>query len=173
MEPVGAKSRAPSTRACAGGVTFATYLPDSRFAALELRLEEDLEIQSVRCAREDDAVAAATGAAMGGAVAVSIMEATGLGLSGLILARVQVQHTPLVVLAAHAAGPGEDKPFHSTAIAGGGAVLRGLGIPTTRLDDLSRIPDTVAQTLVTARAQRTVYALVLPGLVFGQEGDAA
>jgi sulfopyruvate decarboxylase subunit alpha len=151
----------------AGGATFASYLPDSRFAALDQLVEEDPRIEAVRCAREDEGVAMAMGAAMGGAQAVAIMEGTGLGLCGLILARAKVQHTPLLVLTSHTAGPGEDRSFHSTAIAASRAVLTGLDIPCIPLSVAPQIEETVAQTLVTCRAQRAVYALALPGLVHG------
>jgi sulfopyruvate decarboxylase TPP-binding subunit len=154
----------------AGGVTVASYLPDSRFAVLEQMLEDDPRIETVRCAREDEGVAIAMGAAMGGAQAVAIMEGTGLGLSGLILARAKVQHTPLLLLVSHTAGPGESRSFHSTAIAASRAILTGLDIPCFPLSVVDQIEDTVTQTLVTVRAQRTVYALALPGLVHGGTG---
>lgn len=149
----------------AGGAGLVTYLPDSRFAALEDLLEQDGRLPVVRCAREDEGVAVAMGAAMGELPAVAVMEGTGLGLCGLILARARVQHTPLLLLVAHTDGPGESRPFHSTAIAASTAILSGFGIPSRPLDDAARITDVVAQTLVTVATQRSIHALTLPGLV--------
>jgi sulfopyruvate decarboxylase subunit alpha len=157
----------------AGGAGLVTYLPDSRFATLEGLLEQDRRLRVVRCAREDEGVAVAVGAAMGGLLPVAVMEGTGLGLCGLILARARVQHTPLLLLVSHTDGPGESRPFHSTAIAAGAAVLNGFGIPARPLDDAGRITDIVAQTLVTVATQRTIHALTLPGLVHaGSVGTA-
>nr|WP_246400597.1 thiamine pyrophosphate-binding protein [Jiangella mangrovi] len=149
----------------AGGAGLVTYLPDSRFAALEGLLEQDPRLRVVRCAREDEGVAVAMGAALGGLLPVAVMEGTGLGLCGLVLARARVQHTPLLLLVSHTDGPGESRPFHSTAIAASAAVLSGFAIPARALDDADRITDVVAQTLVTVATQRSIHALTLPGLV--------
>lgn len=158
-------ARAIQAGLVAGGAGLVTYLPDSRFATLEGLLEQDDRLRVVRCAREDEGVAIAVGAAMGGLLPVAVMEGTGLGYCGLILARARLQHTPLLLLLAHTDGPGESRPFHSTAIAASSAVLSGFGIPSRPLDDADRITDVVAQTLVTVATQRTICALTLPGLV--------
>jgi sulfopyruvate decarboxylase subunit alpha len=149
----------------AGGVRFASYLPDSRLFRLLALIRTERSVTSVRCVREDEGVAIAVGAAMGGAGAVAIMEGTGLGYCGLVLARAQLQRTPLLLLFSHAAGLGESLPHHATAIAASRAILRGLDIPCTVLDSERRIQDTVSQALVTVRGQRCVYALALPGFV--------
>lgn len=158
-------ARAIQAGLIAGGAGLVTYLPDSRFATLEGLLEQDERLRVVRCAREDEGVAIAVGAAMGGLPSVAVMEGTGLGYCGLILARARLQHTPLLLLVSHTEGPGESRPFHSTAIAASAAVLRGFDIPHRPLDVADRIADTVAQTLVTVATQRSICALTLPGLI--------
>ena len=156
-----------------GGAALVTYLPDSRFATLEVLLEQGPRLRVVRCAREDEGVAIAVGAAMGGLPSVAIMEGTGLGFCGLILARARLQHTPLLLVLSHTEGPGESRPFHSTAIATSTAMLRGFDIPSRPLSHADQIADVVAQTLVTVVTQRSICALTLPGLIHtGAEVDA-
>ena len=166
-------ARAIQAGLIAGGAAFVSYLPDSRFATLEGLLEQDRRLRVVRCAREDEGVAIAVGAAMGGLPSVAIMEGTGLGFCGLILARARLQHTPLLLLVSHTEGPGESRPFHSTAIAASSAVLRGFDIPSRPLSIADQIADTVAQTLVTVATQRTICALTLPGLIHAGAGTVA
>ena len=63
-------------------------------------------ITMMPCAREDEGIAIAVGLQLGGRTAVCMMEASGLGYSGLILARAQVQRTPVIIVASHTAGAG-------------------------------------------------------------------
>src|SRR5579859_6969019 len=95
-----------------GGVDFAVYLPDSVLDEVEQLLEDDHEIQTVVCAREDEGIAIAQGAYLGGKTPVVLMEGSGLGLSGLVLARGLLQRTPVLLIAGHTRGPGERFDYH-------------------------------------------------------------
>ena len=57
----------------AGGVTFATYLPDSLLDPIERLLDDDPEVQTVICTREDEGIAIAMGAFLGGRLSVADM----------------------------------------------------------------------------------------------------
>ena len=70
-----------------GGVDLVVYLPESVLAAAIDRIEGDPAITTLVCSREDEGVAIAAGAALTGRMAALLMEGSGLGLSGLILAR--------------------------------------------------------------------------------------
>src|SRR5262245_3506986 len=87
-------------------VTFATYLPDTLNYPLARRLEADPDMICVNCSREDEGVAMAMGAFLGGRWPVLLTEGSGLGLSALIFARGTVQRAALRVPAGprHAAG---------------------------------------------------------------------
>src|ERR1041384_3570255 len=65
-----------------GGVDFAVYLPDSILDPLECLLEEDPEVQTVVCAREDEGIAIAQGAYLGGRLPVALMEGSGVVYGG-------------------------------------------------------------------------------------------
>src|SRR5713226_1590057 len=81
----------------AGGVTFAVYVPDSLLDPIERLLDDDPDIQTVVCTREDEGVAVGMGAYLGGKLGVALMEGSGIGLSGLIFARAILQRTPLLL----------------------------------------------------------------------------
>src|SRR5262249_27879504 len=85
----------------AGGVDFAVYVPDSLLDPIERLLEDDPAVQTVVCTREDEGIAIAMGAQLGGKVVAALMEGSGLGLSGLILARGLVQRSPTLLIASH------------------------------------------------------------------------
>jgi sulfopyruvate decarboxylase TPP-binding subunit len=147
----------------AGGVTFAVYLPDSVLYGTERLLELDPEVTTVVCSREDEGVAIATGAALAGEVAVVLMEGSGMGLCGLILARAQSQRTPLLVVFSHDRSRGDRFDYHvSSRLAGEGTCI-GLGIPYEKASTHDDIATTVESLLTTSRGQKTIVALAVPG----------
>ena len=83
----------------------------------------------IPCAREDEGVALAVGLELGGRTAVCMMEASGIGYSALILARAQVQRTPVIIVASHTAGAGEPHDYHGATAVLSEGVFTGLGIP--------------------------------------------
>ena len=146
----------------AGGVDFAVYVPDSILDPVEALLESDPEVQTVVCAREDEGIAIAMGAAMGGKTPVALMEGSGLGLSGLILARGLIQRTPLLLLVGHAGDIGGQFDYHAATRMVGPATLAGLGIPHLTVLDPALIETLVREALVTVRGQRTPVGVFVP-----------
>lgn len=146
----------------AGGVDFAVYLPDSLLDPIEQLLEADPEVQTVVCAREDEGIAIAMGAFLGGRLPVALMEGSGLGLSGLILARGLLMRTPLLLIASHTRALGERFDYHGATRLVGQATLAGLGIPSIVLDDPQRIPTVVHEALLTIKGQKVPVGLFVP-----------
>jgi len=151
----------------AGGIDVAVYLPESVLGHAMALVEADEAITSIVCAREDEGVAIAAGAALAGRTPVVLMEGSGLGLSGLILARTLVHHVPLLVLASHNRVLGESKAFHAATNLAGQATLDGLNIPYLVVTDAGDLESWVEQAAVTARAQHTVVALLVAPYVMG------
>jgi len=145
-----------------GGVDFAVYLPDSVLDPIERLLEDDPEVQTVVCAREDEGIAIAQGAFLGGRLPVVLMEGSGLGLSGLVLARGLLQRTPLLLIAGHTRALGEPFDYHGATRLVGEATLAGLGIPSVVVSEVERIPTIVREALATIRGQRVPVGLFVP-----------
>ena len=80
-----------------GGVTACVYLPDSCLTSVIRAFQASPGMTMIPCAREDEGVAIAVGLYLGGSTAVCMMEASGIGYSALILARAQVQRTPVII----------------------------------------------------------------------------
>lgn len=150
-----------------GGVNFAAYVPDSVFYPLTRKLEEDETIKTVVCTREDEGVAMAAGAYLGGKVPAVLMESSGLGFSGLILARTQLQRIPMLLLAGHPKVLGVHWDFFGASRMVGEGVLKGLEIPYMVVDDPKNLKTYIEQALVTVRGQKTSVGLVIPRYVMG------
>jgi sulfopyruvate decarboxylase subunit alpha len=146
----------------AGGVTFAVYLPDSLLDPIERLLEDDPDIQTVVCTREDEGIAMAMGAYLGGKLGVALMEGSGLGLSSLILARGLLQRTPLLLIASHDRALGEQFDYHGATRMVGQATLESLGIPVVQVYSPEMVETTVRDALLTIRGQRIPVGLLVP-----------
>jgi sulfopyruvate decarboxylase TPP-binding subunit len=153
----------------AGGIDFAVYLPDSTLPPVERLLRADPDITTVQCAREDEGIAIAAGAYLGGKLPVALMEASGLGYAALILARIQVQRTPVLLIASRNRALDEPYDYHAASRMVGEAVLGGLGIPFLVPDDPRRLATIVEKAAVTVRGQRTCVGLLLPNFVIHEE----
>jgi sulfopyruvate decarboxylase TPP-binding subunit len=153
----------------AGGIDFAVYLPDSTLPPVERLLRDDPDVLTVQCAREDEGIAIAAGAYLGGKLPVALMEASGLGYAALILARIQVQRTPVLLVASRNRALDEPYDYHAASRLVGEAVLGGLGIPFLVPDDPRRLATLVEKAAITVRGQRTCVGLLLPNFVIQEE----
>jgi len=150
----------------AAGVRFASFLPDSSLYELEELLVADADVTAVQCTREDEGVAMAVGASIAGTRSVALMEGTGLGYCGLILARARIQYTPLLIVFSHPRGGlGERLPHHSTSMLASHACVSGLDIPLVIPSSAEGAADTVAQAVETAYGQRCLIAVGVPSFV--------
>ena len=96
-----------------GGASVAIYVPDSVLIGLTHALERDAAIRAVVASREDEAFAIATGVALAGGTPVVLMEGSGVGYCGLILARAQLMHVGVLVIASHSPALGERYEYHA------------------------------------------------------------
>src|SRR5713101_48769 len=145
-----------------GGVKFAVYIPDSLLHPIEQLLEDDPDIQTVVCTREDEGIAIAMGACLGGKLGVALMEGSGLGLSGLILARGLLQRTPLLLIASHDRALGEQFDYHGATRMVAQATLAGLNIPYVVINDPATIETSVREAVLTIKGQRLPVGLFVP-----------
>ncbi|HEY3061247.1 MAG TPA: thiamine pyrophosphate-binding protein [Chloroflexota bacterium] len=145
-----------------GGVDFAVYIPDSLLDSIERLLEADPAVQTVVCSREDEGIAIAMGAYLGGKVPVALMEGSGLGLSSLILARGILQRTPLLLIASHDRALGVQFDYHGATRMVGQATLEAVGIPFVALHAREMVATAVTEALRTIKGQRIPVGLIVP-----------
>ena len=143
------------------------YLPDSCLTSTIRAFQASNKITMIPCAREDEGIAIAVGLYLGGRTAVCMMEASGLGYSGLILARAQVQRTPVIVVASHSSRAGEPYDYHGATVLLSDGIFKGLGIPYETATDSDSLESLMVRVVQTARGQRTSYGLLIPPFVAG------
>jgi sulfopyruvate decarboxylase subunit alpha len=152
------------------GVDACVYLPDSCLTPVIRAFQSSGKITMIPCAREDEGVAIAVGLDLGGRTAVCLMEASGIGYSGLILARAQVQRTPVVIVASHTGGAGEPHDYHGATVLLAEGVFSGLGIPYEIATETQSLELLMYRVVQTARGQRTVFGLLIPPFVASGAG---
>jgi sulfopyruvate decarboxylase TPP-binding subunit len=148
-----------------GGVDACVYLPDSCLTTIIRAFQKSPGMTMIPCAREDEGVAIAVGLHLGGRNSVCMMEASGLGYSGLILARAQVQRTPVVIVASHSGGGGEPFDYHGATVLLADGIFSGLGIPYEVAGESHSLEALMFRVLQTARGQRTSFGLLIPPFV--------
>lgn len=148
-----------------GGADFAVYLPDSVLYRTMQLLDADPEVQSVACSREDEGVAIGVGAALAGRLPVALMEGSGLGYCGLILARAETHRTPMLIIASHSPALGERFDFHASSRIAGRATFEGLHIPFVTPTESASIGDLARHALETAKSQRIIVGMLVPPYV--------
>ena len=146
----------------AHGVNFAVFLPDTVLHVVDKLLLADPEVQSIVCSREDEGIGIAMGAFWAGKKPVMLMEGSGYGLSGLILARGIVQRSPLLIISSHNSVLGERFNYHAATRLVAQPTLDALRIPYHVLRDMDEIPTVVREMLHTIAGQRTPAAILVP-----------
>jgi sulfopyruvate decarboxylase TPP-binding subunit len=145
-----------------GGVGMAVHLPDSVLYSTVRGIESDGRIPSVLCSREDEGVAIAAGASLAGTLPVVLMEGSGIGYCGLILARARLMRAGLLILASHSPMLGEAFDFHAASRIVGAGVLDGLNIPYSVPRSFDELVWLIGQSLITVRGQREICAVLVP-----------
>lgn len=147
------------------GVTLAVYLPDSVLIPLTKALEAEPRVRTMVCSREDEGMAIAAGASLAGGVPVVLMEGSGVGFGGLIMARSQVQRSGYLVVASHAPALGERFDYHAASRAAGAGVLGGLNIPYVIARDQEDLLVCLRRGVETVVGQRSVVGVLIPPYV--------
>jgi sulfopyruvate decarboxylase subunit alpha len=147
------------------GVGAFVYLPDSGLTHVIRAFQNHNGLIGVPCAREDEGIAVAVGLELGGKRTLCFMEASGLGYSGLILARAQAQRTPVVIVASHSQGGGELFDYHAATIMVSEGTFRGLNIPYEVANEQTAFDLAIYRILQTAEGQRTCFGLLIPPYV--------
>jgi hypothetical protein len=93
------------------------------------------------------------------------MEGSGVGYSGLILARSQVQRSGFLVVASHSPALGERFDFHAASRLVGAGVLGGIGIPYVIPRSQDELLVCLRRGLETVVGQRSVVGVLVPPFV--------
>jgi len=155
---------------CDAGIDLCVYLPDSANYLIQRFAEGDTTMRSISVTREDEGMAIAMGAFMGGLTPCIIMEASGYGLSYLALAWLGLQQRmALLMISSHTAGLGEHTDYHVCTRYVAEPLLTGMGIPHYTVMDVADAPRMIKDATMTVRGHVFPVALQLPRNVLWED----
>ncbi len=163
----GGRYRRDTIEALAGGfqqagIDMMVYLPDATLDGIEQLIVEKNEIKSYQCVREDEGLAIAMGAYMVGRRPVVLMEGSGIGMSGVILARSLLQRCPMLLLVGHCSTLGERYDYHGSTRLVVEPILRAINVPYIVAMDASQVRTLVVEGQHTVNGQKCPFAILLP-----------
>jgi sulfopyruvate decarboxylase TPP-binding subunit len=154
------------------GIDTVVYLPDSSNYLVQRFAAEDPVITSVCVTQEDEGMAIAMGAFMGGKTPCLIMEASGLGLCNLALAWLGIQmRLATLILTSHTDGLGEYTDYHVCTRYVVEGPLRSMNIPHYTMMDIRDAGRLIKQATMTIRGQVTPVAIQLPRHVLWEDPE--
>ena len=159
---MGASATAIHAGLVAAGIEFCVYLPDSGTGALTALIETDPRFTTIVCAREDEGIAIAAGLFVAGKHAVVVMESSGLGYAGLILARCRLQRTPVFVLVSHGGVIGEPFDYHQAPGIAARGIVDGLQLDSVVLRPGEAYAETIRLAFQTVESHRTSMVVFMP-----------
>jgi sulfopyruvate decarboxylase TPP-binding subunit len=154
----------------AAGINMTVYLPDSSNYLIQRFANDDPQMLSVSVTREDEGMAIAMGAFMGGKTPCLIMEASGLGLCYLALAWLGIQmRMATLILTSHTDGLGEYTDYHVCTRYVVEPLLRGMNIPHYTMMSIAEAPRLIKQATMTVRGQVFPVVIQLPRHVLWED----
>ena len=126
------------------GVRQLSYVPDAGHARLIGRAHPDPEMQAVVLTTEEEGVAMAAGAWLGGQRAVLLMQSSGVGNCINMLSLTQVFRFPFLTLVTMRGEWGEFNPWQVPMGSATEAVLRAAGVHVHRADHADEVAEMVA-----------------------------
>ncbi len=145
------------------GVNFVVYVPDSWNYLIEKKIIEDPSFTSVAVVREDEGMATAMGAFLGGKNSAIIMEASGFGLSGLALGWLAgMQRMALLIVSSHTPALGEHTDYHAVTRTVTFPMMSALNIQSVILDDIRDARRIFKQAQMTVKGQVVPICISLP-----------
>lgn len=116
------------------GVRQVSFVPDAGHAALIRLCDADPAIQTVRLTTEEEGVALAVGAWLGGAKSVLLMQSSGVGNCINMLSMLSVCQVPLTMLVTMRGDWAEFNPWQVPMGRASQAVMEEMGVLVTRAD---------------------------------------
>jgi sulfopyruvate decarboxylase alpha subunit len=121
-----------------------SYVPDAGHARLIQRFAEDAEVRSVALTTEEEGVALAAGAWLGGQRAVLLMQSSGVGNCINMLSLSSTARFPLLMLVTMRGEWSEFNPWQVPMSRATQPALEAIGVRVYRADSAGEVAETVA-----------------------------
>jgi sulfopyruvate decarboxylase alpha subunit len=154
------------------GVTIACYVPDAGLATLISDCRDDPAITTVALTTEQEGIALACGAWLGGGRTVVMMQSSGVGNCINMLGLVRTGQFPLLALVTMRGEWGERNPWQVPMGRATPAVLEAMGVGVIRVEDTATIPETLAAAADMAFLGGQAIAVLVAQRVLGAKAFA-
>jgi sulfopyruvate decarboxylase alpha subunit len=154
------------------GVRQVAYVPDAGHARLIELCQSDPALRAIVLTTEEEGVALAAGAWLGGQRAVLLMQSSGVGNCVNMLALAQVGRFPLLALITMRGEWGEQNPWQLPMGQSAADVLRTAGVIVQRLDAPERARETVRAAGVMAFEGQVPVAVLIGQRLIGAKSFA-
>ena len=150
----------------AHGITQFGYVPDAGHAVLIDRSLADPDVYSVALTTEEEGVALAAGADLGGARAVLLMQSSGVGNCINLLSLIKGARFPFLTLVSMRGDFGEGNPWQFAMGQATQPVLEAMGMICLRVERPEEVvPTTVAALTMAFKGQQAVAVLLTQKLI--------
>ncbi len=153
----------------AQGVSLVTFIPDGGHRGLIERAQADPEMRAVTLSTEEEGVALAAGAWLGGTKSVMLMQSSGVGNCVNMLSLLKTCQFPLLMLVTMRGEWGEFNPWQVPMGQATPAVLSAMGVLVVRVDDPGALPGEVEAALRLAYSTYSPVAVLLSQKLLGSK----
>lgn len=149
------------------GVALIAFVPDGGLKRLIERCQGDATLRTVTLTTEEEGIALAAGAFLGGQRAALLMQSSGVGNCVNMLSLPQVCNMPLLMLVTMRGEWGEFNPWQVPMGQGTPAVLEASGVHVYRVDAPDDVCPTVEAAIAFAFASRRRVVVLLSQRLIG------
>ncbi len=151
------------------GVVQACYVPDAGHAQLIDLLHADPEVQTTVLTTEEEGIALAAGAWLGGQRCVLLLQSSGVGNCINMLSLIASCRFPLLMLVTMRGEWAEFNPWQVPMGSVTPAALQLMGVTTIRVDSASEVPEAVSAAAAAAFEADQSMAVVLSQRLIGHK----
>lgn len=149
------------------GVSQVAYVPDAGLSALINLARSDNSMRAIPLSTEEEGVAVAMGAWLGGEKAVVMMQSSGVGNCPNMLAMAQSCRTPMLILVTMRGQWGEFNPWQVPMGQATPELLKLSGAIVMPVDEPERLAETVAAAARLAWGTYSIVAVLIGQRVIG------
>lgn len=151
------------------GVGHVGYVPDAGHAVLIRLTQDDPDIHTTRLTTEEEGVAIAAGAWLGGMRSVLLMQSSGVGNCINMLSLPVQSRSPLLMIVTMRGEWAEFNPWQVPMGQATGTVLDAMGIQVVRATTADEVPAAVEQAAVMAYEADQQVAVLISQRVLGEK----
>ena len=152
-----------------GGIKLVSYVPDAGHAYLISRAHQDATMRAVVLTTEEEGVAFACGAALGGERAVLLMQSSGVGNCVNMFSLLSAGRFPFLTLITMRGEWAEFNPWQIPMSKATESVLESMGITVYRVSGPGEVADTVEAAMQFAFDSDQAVAVLLSQQLIGRK----